>query len=76
MQYIQRPHPFNPPWYLLPRRNQHPLLLRIMLPPPSSRLTTMFLRIASHSLLQLGPEMSDEALQGPGEGFTECCMIY
>lgn len=56
----------------LTRRDQHPLLLRIVLPASSSHFASMFLRIASDSCFKLGTEMADETLKWPGEGFTEC----
>ena len=58
---------------LLARSNQHPLLLRIWCPSARSGFTPVLLRPPSDPLFKLGPEMSDETLQRPREGFTQCC---
>lgn len=68
-----RPRPpiilFHP--LLLARRDEVALLPGIVGPPARERLAARLLRKVLHPRLELGAEVADEALDGPGEGLAE-----
>jgi hypothetical protein len=53
------------------RRDEHALLAGIVLPATSERLATTLLCVRLDPSLKLGPEVSDQTLDGPGEGLAE-----
>ncbi len=55
------------------RRHQLALLSCIMRPAASQSSTAGLLCELLHACLQLGPEVADETLDRPGEGFTQSC---
>ena len=53
------------------RRDEHALLAGIVLPATSERLATALLCVLLDSGLKLGPEVSDQTLDGPGESLAK-----
>ena len=60
----------------LARGDEHLLLPGVVRPPARKRLAARLLRKVRHPLLELGPEVADEALNGPGKRLTESCADY
>ena len=56
---------------LLARRDEHALFLSVVRPSARSRLAAVLLGVPLDPLLELGSEMSDEALERPCESFAE-----
>ena len=56
---------------LLPWSDQHALLTSIMRPSTGQSHATVSLRITLDSRLEFGSEMTDQALNRPGESFSQ-----
>lgn len=63
----------RPPSFLHARRDKLALQLGIVIPATSQRLAAGLLGELLHAGLELGAEVADQTLDGPGEGLAKGC---
>lgn len=56
---------------LLPGRHKLALLPGVVVPAPGQRRSARLLCVVCHPLLELGAEVADQTLDGPGKGLSE-----